>query len=214
MNIQFDSVIHLLHAQTFGSLATHSLQMPGYPFVSVLPFVPDEHHQPVFLISRLAEHTKNLIADSRASLLVHDSDGESVLASERVSLSGDVTQIDASPELIARYLRFQPEAAQYLELGGFAFFRLVPQSARYVAGFGRMGWVDESGWLNAPALSLAEEAVIVSELAGVLPVNGKLLALDYYGYDIEQDGKRRRQRFLNRPVSADKLKETVSAFFA
>jgi hypothetical protein len=188
--------------------------MPGYPFVSVLPFVPDEHHRPVFLISQLAEHTKNLVADSRASLLVHDVDAQSVLASARVSLSGDVTRIDASPELIARYLRFQPEAAQYLELGGFAFFRLVPRGARYVAGFGRMGWVEENDWLNAPVLPLAEEAVLLSKLAAAQPAGRKLLALDHYGFDVEQDDRRRRLRFLNGPVSADRLEETARTFFA
>jgi putative heme iron utilization protein len=192
MNVHFDSVIHLLHAETFGSLATHSLHMPGYPFVSVLPFVPDQHHQPVFLISQLAEHTKNLVADSRASLLIHSTEGPNVLASERVSLSDDVTRMEASPELIDRYLRFQPQAEQYLELGGFAFFRLAPKGARYIAGFGRMGWLEKASWLNVPVLSLSEEASLIAGFDHIQHDGLKFIALDHYGFDIEQDGKRQR----------------------
>ena len=69
MNIQLDTVIPLLHESAFGVLATHSTQLPGYPFASILPFVLDESHRPIFLISALAEHTKNLLADARASFL-------------------------------------------------------------------------------------------------------------------------------------------------
>jgi putative heme iron utilization protein len=114
MKIAFDSVVHLLHESRHGSLATQSIQMPGYPFASVLPYVLDENAYPVFLISQLAEHTKNLTADCRASFIVHDCGAQNVLTAERVSLIGDARQFDASAELVARYLRYQPDAAQYL----------------------------------------------------------------------------------------------------
>jgi hypothetical protein len=42
----------------------------------------------------------------------------------------------------ARYLRYQPQAADYLALGDFRFFRMEPARARFIGGFGRMGWVD------------------------------------------------------------------------
>src|SRR4051794_23954336 len=118
MNINFDSVIHLLHGAAAGSLATQSTQMPGYPFASVLPFVLDERQRPVFLISGLAEHTKNLAADWRACFLVHVSD----VKAERASVLGDVQRIDAPPQLRARYIRYHPDAEQYLALGDFAFY--------------------------------------------------------------------------------------------
>src|SRR5882757_3884072 len=110
MKINFDSVIHMLHGAPCGSLASQSVKMPGYPFASLLPFVPDEQHRPVFLISRLAEHTKNLIEDCRASFLVHGMDGQNALATERVSLLGKTASFDASPQLVAPSLRYQPDA--------------------------------------------------------------------------------------------------------
>jgi hypothetical protein len=214
MKIKFDSAIHLLHGATFGSLATQSTQMPGYPFASILPFVLDEQNRPLFLISRLAEHTKNLIADCRASFLVHSLDGQNVLTSERVSLLGDVVRVDTPPELVARYVRYQPDAAQFLALGDFAFFQFSPKGARYVAGFGQMGWVNETDWGNSAVLPLAEEEKLLHELIEAQPSGVKLLGLDCYGFDIERAGNRERQRFPSGPLSVDRIGETVKRFLS
>lgn len=213
MKINFDSVIHILHDAPFGSLATQSIQMPGYPFASVLPFVPDEQHRPVFLISKLAEHTKNLRADCRASFLVHSPDGPNVLTSERVSLLGDVQRIDASAQLVARYTRYQPDAERYLGLGDFAFFRFEPKSARYIAGFGRMGWLEAADWAASAILPQEIEAEIVLDLIGLQPVGIRLLGLDCHGFDIERAGRPERQRFPDGPLSADGIGEAVKRFF-
>jgi hypothetical protein len=213
MKIDFDSVVHLLHESRYGSLASQSIQMPGYPFASVLPFVLDQNAHPVFLISQLAEHTKNLTADCRASFVVHDG-AQNVLTAERVSLMGDVRQFDASGELVVRYLRYQPDAEQYLGLGDFAFFRLKPKGARYVAGFGRMGWIEEADWASSVVLSLADEEKLVHSLIEAQPAGVKLLGLDCYGFDFERTGKRERQRFPNGPLAADKIGETVKRFLS
>lgn len=68
----------------------------------MLPFVPDEYHRPVFLMSRLAEHTKNVAADARASLLVFRSDSSAVLTSPRLTLVGDVQPFQPGDHLITR----------------------------------------------------------------------------------------------------------------
>ena len=73
-----------------GALSTHSRQQPGYPFGSVAPYAPDERGRPVFLISGLALHTKNLEADPRASLLIAPVEAiEDPLAVARVTLLGE-----------------------------------------------------------------------------------------------------------------------------
>ena len=214
MKIHFDSIIHLLHGAHSGSLATQSTRMPGYPFASLLPFVPDEQHRPVFLLSRLAEHTKNLIADCRASFLVHHANGQNVLMSERVSLLGDTQCIDASPQLLARYLRYQPDAERYLDLGDFTFFRLLPKGARYVAGFGQMGWIEEADWASSAVLPLEDEGELIHELSAMQPAGVKLLGLDCYGFDLERADRRERQRYPNGALSADRIAEAVKRFFS
>ena len=40
-------------------LSTHSLEHPGYPFGSVVPYVLDQEGLPLLLLSRLPQHTKN-----------------------------------------------------------------------------------------------------------------------------------------------------------
>ena len=192
MKPNLDTVLHLLHAASSGTLATNSLALPGYPFATALPFVPDQRHCPVFLVSRLAEHTKNLLADGRASFLISSPHEGSVLAGARMTLVGDVAHIDASPELTARYLRYQPAAEQYLSLGDFAFFQLMPKRARHIAGFGQMGWVEQSELANAAVLPSADEAQYLQQLAGIAPSGVRLLGIDHYGCDLEQDGKRVR----------------------
>lgn len=201
-----DAAFQLLHCAPFGALATQSVQMPGYPYASALPFVPDQQHRPVFLISGLAEHTKNLGADSRASLLVAGSSARAVLESARLTLVGDVQAFDPPAGMVARYLRYQPDAEQYLALGDFAFFRFIPKRARFVAGFGRMGWLEESEWNACAVLPLADEERLIGELMHAQPAalpGLRVLGLDCYGCDVERGGRRERLQFAQPPVAPD-----------
>lgn len=209
MKPTLDIALHLLHSVSSGTLATHSLQMPGYPFATALPFATDERHCPVFLISRLAEHTKNLVADGRASFMASSPNEGSVVTGARMTLVGDVARIDATPELATRYLRYHPDAEQYLALGDFAFFRLTPKRVRYIAGFGQMGWLEEAELAQASALSLADEALCLREIAGAHAPRVRLLGVDCYGADIERQGKRDRLRLDQTVESADKLRESL-----
>ena len=89
----------LLYLGRIGSLSTHSLKQPGFPFGSVMPYALDGHGRPIFLISTMAMHTQNLRADPRASLLVTQQEsGGDVLGASRVTLVGDVRHIEA-PEV-------------------------------------------------------------------------------------------------------------------
>lgn len=199
MKPAFDDVLHLLHSASFGALATHSLQLPGYPFASALPFAPDEFHRPVFLLSGLAEHTKNMLADCRASFLVTGAGEPNLLNGPRMTITGDAVRFDAPRELLARFVRYCPDAEQYLALGDFAFFRLLPKRSRHIGGFARMGWVEEADWRGATILPLAEETTLVSGFEPAMPPGVRLLGIDCYGFDVERNGKRERRQF---PVAA------------
>ena len=67
----------LLLKHSYGVLSTISVDVSGYPFGSVTPYCADEQCRPVIYISRIAQHTKNIIADSRVSLTVVEDIGES-----------------------------------------------------------------------------------------------------------------------------------------
>lgn len=214
MKPSLDTALHLLHGSSSGALATHSTQMPGYPFASALPFVPDEGHRPVFLLSALAEHTKNLVADSCASLLVTSMDEPSVLTGPRMTIVGDVVRFDAAQELAARFVRYQPDAEQYLALGDFAFFRLIPKRARYIGGFAQMGWIEEPEWSDAAILPLADEAALVARFESVVLPQARLLGIDCYGIDVERDGKRQRLKFSAPCNTAEEVAGRVSQALA
>ncbi|TRZ90208.1 MAG: pyridoxamine 5'-phosphate oxidase [Rhodocyclaceae bacterium] len=194
-------LIDLLHAPGDIGLATLSAAVPGYPFATSVPFATDEHHRPLMLISRLAEHTQNLIADSRASLLVARELGGGEIA--RVSLVGNVDQVELSPLLSARYLRFHPEAERFMQLGDFHFYRIDPLRIRVVGGFAQAGWLDGKQLLDAPHISLEDEIRLIEEVQPSLPNGIALLGVDAYGADYSSETMRRRVEFKAGPVTAD-----------
>lgn len=214
MKNNFNKAIHFLHTATSGTLATHSMQMPGYPYASTLPFSLDENHHPVFFISALAEHTKNLDADARASFLVTGGDEKNVLNGTRMTLVGEVRRFDASREMMARHLRYQPEAERYLALGDFAFFRMAPKRVRYIAGFGQMGWIEDTDWAAAAILSLSDEENSYRDLIEFQAPGVRLLGMDCYGFDIEQNGTRHRQRFPKPIASIEKIHQSIKRMLA
>jgi len=209
MKIPIEAALALLHEASCGTLATLSTQLPGYPYATATPFVLDEAHRPVFCVSALAEHTRNLVADSRTSLSVLKSEGAHVQSAARITLVGDTRPCSPAPDLVARYLRYQPEAEQYLALD-FQFFCLTPARLRFIGGVGKMGWLEETEWSALPALPLQEEASLLKAVAFDTPPGIRLLGLDCFGIDYETGGKRQRQRFPDAPLSPVKVGEVLS----
>ncbi len=135
----------LLREERDGVLATLSARRDGWPFASVAQYALTAEGDPIFLLSGLAEHTRNLDADSRASFIVQAPGSADPLAAARVTLLGRAERIaSANPTrstLQERYLARHPQAVDYLQLTDFAFFVLRVAEARFVAGFGDMGWI-------------------------------------------------------------------------
>jgi putative heme iron utilization protein len=133
----------LLVSERVATLATQSAQHPGWPFASVMPYALDSNASPIFLISGMAIHTQNLIADPRASLLVMQSGGDGdPLGAPRATLLGSVTRIDEPSQSIRdTYLGRHPSARYWIDFSDFSFFRLDVADVYFVGGFGVMGWV-------------------------------------------------------------------------
>jgi len=145
-----------------GALSSLALEPAGYPYASFITFALDAG-EPVFLISRMAEHTRNLLADTRGSLLVHDSDAQDPLANGRVTLLGRVEKVErpAAKERAA-YLAVHPTAEYYVEFTDFDFFRMRLEALRYIGGYGRMSWVE------AKAFRQAEPDPLAAASSGIL----------------------------------------------
>jgi putative heme iron utilization protein len=155
-----------LRARHHGVLSTLSKRIDGYPYGSVIPFVLDHEARPIILVSRLAEHTRNLEADPRASLVVRD-DVDDVQAGARLTLIGNAARIDCDPPLRSRFLRYEPRARQLLDLGDFSYWRITPVTLRFIAGFGTIRWVSAADFSpRETALAHAEEALVAQMNAG------------------------------------------------
>ncbi|CAG4891745.1 HugZ family pyridoxamine 5'-phosphate oxidase [Paraburkholderia saeva] len=197
MNIPSHAPLHLLHQVAVGTLATHARQPQGYPYPTVLPFAPDAHHRPMILVSRLAEHTRNLEHDPRAGFLVVHAPEDDVLNSPRVTLLGAFEAVDPAPERVRRYLRYHPDAGKYLALGDFAFWQMSLERIRYIGGFGAMGWLDATDLDPLDPLSSSEEAAL-TEFFDRHPRRGgelDLAGIDRYGADLKIGGHRTRFMF-------------------
>lgn len=145
-----------LRAHRYGVLSTISRALEGYPFGSVTPFVLDAQAHPLIFVSRLAEHTRNIGADPRVSLLVHahGESGSNVQSDARVTLMGKACAIEHAGGISERYLRYFPAARGYLELD-FDFYRIEPVTLRVVAGFGKIHWISREAYAP-PGNALAE----------------------------------------------------------
>ena len=202
MKLVVEPVINLLHQAACSTLATQSAQLPGYPYATVVPNVLDECHRPLLLVSALAEHTKNLLADHRVSLSLLESGTANVQTAARITLLGDAEPFDPAELLTARYLRYLPDAAQYLELD-FMFFRVNPKRVRFIAGGGKMGWLEAAQWAAVPSLSLAREGALVEIAQRAAPTGIRILGVDCYGIDYEADGFRDRLALGGLDAQAD-----------
>ncbi|WP_137388407.1 HugZ family protein [Rhodoligotrophos defluvii] len=130
------SARYLLRAARKGALGTLQAE-GGAPLVTLVTVATDPVGAPLLLMSNLAWHTRNLKADTRASLLI-DGTGPNgdPLQGIRVSLWGRVAA--AGEDARARFLARHPEASFYADFKDFAFYRLEVEGGHSVAGFGRI----------------------------------------------------------------------------
>ena len=132
-----------------GTLCTLAHEPEGYPYGSFVTVAFDSGN-PIFLISGLAEHTKNLERDPRASLLVAESGSPDPLANGRVTLLGLCTRVEGDGgSARAAFFAAHPNAAYYADFRDFGFWKLHVDSIRYIGGYGRMSWIGQADWLSA-----------------------------------------------------------------
>lgn len=215
-----------LHRRRSGILSTLSRKLDGYPFGSVVPIVLDHAARPVILVSRLAEHTKNMEADPRASLLVADR-SDDAQAGARLTLIGDAARAaEGLDALRARYLNYFPDAAQLLALGDFALYAIVPRHLRFIGGFGDIRWIPAEAYAP-PATRLAEqEADILAHMNadyardlreccrhchGKTVSEARMVGIDCDGFDVRADGVVLRFDFERPVADAAGVREALRA---
>ena len=126
----------LLREGRSGALAT-LMAGAGDPYCSLVNVATAFDGSPILLISRLAIHTKNILADARVSLMLDERKEGDPLQGARVMLMGRAEQTNDA-DIRRRYLARQPEADMFADFPDFAFYRIALSGAHLVAGFGRI----------------------------------------------------------------------------
>ncbi len=117
----------------------------GAPLVTLVVYsVADDFSEFFLHASRLAHHTQDIMRDPRVSLMIAETDAhvEDPQALARVSIRGEAVAIAPAEmrhdAIKRRYLEKFPLSAQNFELADFALYRIAPESARFVAGLGKI----------------------------------------------------------------------------
>jgi putative heme iron utilization protein len=214
-----------LRAHRYGLLSAHSRAVEGYPFGSIAHYVLDHEACPVMLISRLAEHTKNLGADPRASLLIHDSTDD-VQAQARVTLVGKAERIENTQTIEPRYERYFPAMRGYRTGLDFEFWRIVPVTLRAIAGFAKVHWVSREAYVPPPNTLAEDEPGILEHmnadhvqslrnycrLQNVGDIEtAAMIGIDCDGFDLNADGKMLRVDFDQPVTHAGAVRDALMA---
>lgn len=165
----------LLRSIRVGSLGTLE-PSTGSPFVSLVSVATDFDGSPIILISRLSQHTQNLLADRRASVLLSQGGKGDPLAHPRLTLQVMAERSD-EPRHRNRFLARHPKAKLYADFPDFAFFRLRPLTLHLNGGFARAFDGDAALLLSQPVDSAAFEALELSAIEHMNADHAEALAL-------------------------------------
>ena len=210
-----------------GALAT-LMTGSGDPYCTLVNAATAADGSPLLLISRLAVHTKNILADPRVSLMLDERRVGDPLEGARVMLMGTAHQTD-DPSARRRYLERQPEAKMFADFGDFGFYRIELRGAHLVAGFGRIVDLSNADLLTdlagADALVNAEEEIVAhmnaEHLAAIRLYATRLLGdgdgdwrcvgCDPEGLELQRDRRVRRLDFPQRVASPGVLRQVLKS---
>ena len=120
----------------------------GWPFASLVLIAHGRDGAPLLLLSDLAEHSQNIMADDRVSLLIDGTAGlADPLTGPRLTVLGRTSR-SSDPDHRRRFLERHPSAGQYVDFADFAVYRLAVERGHLVAGFGRIHWIDAADLLG------------------------------------------------------------------
>jgi heme iron utilization protein len=213
----------LIRGRDHGALAT---LLEGRPYVSLVAIACDHDAAPLLLLSDLAQHTKNLLADRRASLLFEATAGyPDPLAGPRLSVLGHAERCD-DPRAAARFAARHPSSAQYAGFGDFHLYRVAVQRGHLVAGFGRITWIEggELRFGGDVSVLAATEAEIVAHMNRdhadaialyaerllQLPGTGwRMTGIDPEGLDLARNGEPARLDFATPVLTPAAARHTL-----
>lgn len=218
----------LLRRSQQGALAT-LMAGTGAPYCSLVNLASAPDGAPILLISRLAVHTRNILADPRVSVMLDERAAGDPLEGARIMLAGVAEQAegDVAANLRQRYLNAHPSAEVFVNFADFSFFRIAPTGAHLVAGFGRINDLAPAQFLtdlsDADALLDAEQSAVdhmntdhrdalnlyATRLLGAAPGDWRCTGCDPDGLDLADGATALRLDFPRRIVTPGALRQVL-----
>lgn len=153
----------LLRTQELGVLSTHSKSMDGYPFGSVTTYITSVNGEPIFYISDIAQHTRNILNNPKMSLIAFTGDDDDANAGARVTVMGEAEKLEGelAEKVAERFYRMFPASEGYKNSHGFNFYILRCDRVRYIGGFGEIHWISKDAWmLDEPEWLAGEDGMV------------------------------------------------------
>jgi putative heme iron utilization protein len=216
----------LLRAHRYGALSTLSKKFDGHPFGSITPYMVDHDGSLLILISTLAEHTKNIAADPRVSLISHNQRAPHIQTQGRITLLGNAEFVADRATAGQRYLRYFPEAQTYFAMHDFSFYRIAPLALRYIGGFGHIHWVKAENYRVESYPLIEQETDILAHMNAdhadslrryclhthqLEAQTVEMVGIDCDGFDIRADGDVYRFDFPEPVLDAQQARTALVA---
>jgi putative heme iron utilization protein len=221
------AVRSLLRRSRQGALAS-LMTGSGDPYCSLVNVASHPDGSPILLISRLAIHTKNLLADARVSLMLDERVEGDPLEGSRIMLAGQAEEVASDREIVRRrYLNAHPSAEAFVDFKDFSFFRIRPTGTHLVAGFGRIVDLKPAQFLteisDAGALLEAEQGAVehmnadhreatnlyATRLLGAEPAEWRCTGCDPDGIDLQAGSQTLRLDFPERVTGPGELRKVL-----
>jgi heme iron utilization protein len=201
----------------------------GDPYCSLVNVASLPDGSPILLISRLAVHTRNILADPRVSLMLDERAPGDPLEGARIMLLGRAEEVEVCDlEVVRRrYLNVHPSAEAFVDFKDFSFFRIRPSEIHLVAGFGRIVDLEPQQFLteisDAAALVDAEQGAIehmnadhrealnlfATKLLGAAAADWRCTGCDPDGIDLQAGARTLRLEFPARVSGPGELRKTL-----
>jgi len=221
----------LLRRSRQGALAT-LMAGSGDPYCSLVNVASHADGSPILLVSRLALHTRNILGDSRVSLMLDERAEGDPLEGSRIMLAGraEEASTDDLEILRRRYLNAHPSAEAFVSFKDFSFFRIRPGGVHLVAGFGRIVDLKPEQFLtdisDAAALLEVEQGAIdhmnadhrdamnlyATKLLGAGPADWRCTGCDPDGIDMQAGTTMLRLDFPRRIATPAALRQMLKEF--
>ena len=217
----------LLRRSRQGALAT-LMTGSGDPYCSLVNVATHPDGSPILLISRLAVHTRNILDDSRVSLMLDERAEGDPLEGSRIMLMGRAEEAASDGDILRRrYLNAHPSAESFVEFQDFSFYLIRSSAIHLVAGFGRIVDLKPEQFLtdisDAGALLQSEQEAIehinsdhrdtnslyATKLLGAEAADWRCAGCDPDGLDLQAGGKTLRLDFPQRVTGPGELRKML-----